>query len=274
MHRQLPRFAGGTVAVALSGGKDSAVALALTAGYFSRRPNARVVAVSVDEGIAGYRDATLASARQLTERLGVEHRIVRAASELGATTDALARARPGVPPCSFCGVWRRGLLNRAARATDARALVLGFNLDDLAQTVLMNLVRGDLDRLVRMAPHRVRQDGLVPRIAPLAQVPEREVYLYAQTRGLPFGHDECPHAGAALRNTFREVVWQLEEAQPGTRQSLLRTHERLVDLWAAHEGVGVPGVCRSCGEPATGELCRSCAFLRIAQDSGTGSSAA
>lgn len=268
MHRQLPRFSGGTVAVALSGGKDSSVALALAAAYFGRRPTARVVAVSVDEGIAGYRSRTLETAASLARSLGIEHRVVEAEAELGTTTDRLARARPGVPPCSYCGVWRRGLLNRAARASGADVLVLGFNLDDLAQTVLMNLVRGDLDRLVRMAPHRKRQPGLVPRIAPLAQVPEREVFLYAHLRGLPFAHDECPHAPAALRNRFREIVWQLEDAQPGTRQSLLRTHARLVDLWLRHEEAGTPGTCRLCGEPSSSDICRSCAYLRLASPAG------
>ena len=266
MHRQLPRFGAGTVAVALSGGKDSGVALALAHRYFRRRPTVRVVAVSVDEGIAGYRAATLEAARSLTSSLGVEHRIVSAQEAIGTTTDRTAADLPGTVPCSFCGVWRRQLLNRAAREVGADALVLGFNLDDLSQTVLMNLVRGDLDRLVRMAPHRVRQPGLVPRVAPLALVPEREVFLYARLRGIPFDHGECPHAGRAARNLFREVVWQLEEAQPGTRQSLLRTHERLVTRFLREEGsLAAPHRCRACGEPATTELCRACAYLDIAR---------
>jgi uncharacterized protein (TIGR00269 family) len=264
MHRQLPRFGRGTVAVAVSGGKDSAVALALTHRYFRRRPTVRVVAVSVDEGISGYRPATLEAARRLTESLGVEHRVVRASEELGTTTDRAALRLVSTVPCSFCGVWRRQLLNREARAMGADAIVLGFNLDDLAQTVLMNLVRGDLDRLVRMAPHRVRQPGLVPRVAPLAAVPEREVYLYARLQGLPFDHGECPHAGRAARNLYREVLWQLEEAQPGTRQSLLRTHERLVERWLRADDVGAPERCRVCGEPSSSEVCRACEYLQVA----------
>jgi len=262
MHRQFPRFRRGTVAVALSGGKDSSVALALTRSYFDRRPTVTVVAISVDEGIEGYRSGTLEAAGRLTRSLGVPHRVVRAEDELGTSTDRQARELAGTPPCSFCGVWRRQLLNRAAREAGADALVLGFNLDDLAQTVLMNLVHGDLDRLVRMAPHRLRQPGLVPRLAPLAQVPEREVYLYARARGLPFDHGECPYAGRAQRNRFRRIVWELEEAQPGTRQALLRTHEKLVERWLAAGEPGSPKVCRSCGEPASSDLCRACEFLR------------
>jgi uncharacterized protein (TIGR00269 family) len=261
-HRQLPRFGSGTIAVGLSGGKDSAVALAQTHRYFRRRPTVRLLAISVDEGVAGYRDRTLRAATELAQRLGVEHRVVRAAAEIGTTTDSAALEMPGTIPCSFCGVWRRRLLNRAARDAGAEALVIGFNLDDLAQTVLMNLVRGDLDRLARMAPHRVPQPGLVPRVAPLAQVPEREVYLYARLAGLPFDHAECPHAGRASRNLFRELVWRLEEELPGTRQSLLRTHDQLLDRWRTGVPVAAPARCRSCGEPAAAELCRACEYLR------------
>ncbi len=264
-HRQLPRFARGTVAVALSGGKDSAVALRATSGYFARRPTVRVVALSVDEGIAGYRDGTIAAARRLAGELGVEHRVVRMEERLGTTTDRVAREHPEAIPCSYCGVWRRRLLNDSARAAGADALVLGFNLDDLAQTVLMNLVRGEVDRLARMAPHGTRRPGLVPRIAPLAQVPEREVYLYAHLHHLPFDHGECPHAGRAARNLFREVLWQLEESIPGTRQTLLRTRERLLRPGILPGDGAGPGVCARCGEAASGERCRACELLDVAR---------
>ena len=268
-HHQLPRFRSGTVAVALSGGKDSSVALALTQRYFSRRSTVRVLALSVDEGIDGYRSSTLEGAHRLTERLGVPHRITRAREEIGTTTDDVARAHPASIPCGYCGVWRRQMLNRAAREAGADVLVLGFNLDDLAQTVLMNLARADLDRLTRMAPHRVRQPGLVPRIAPLATIPEREVYLYATLAGLPFDHAQCPHAGRASRNVFREVLWRLEEAFPGTRHALLRSREAIVAALADSGESGAPARCVDCGEPSTGERCRACAF-RLMGESGVG----
>jgi uncharacterized protein (TIGR00269 family) len=101
----------------------------------------------------------------------------------------------------------------------------------------------------------------VPRLAPLAQVPEREVYVYARLAHIPFDHAECPHAGRAARNRFREVVWQLEEDHPGTRQSLLRTQARLSELLGADPAA--PARCRACGEPASGDLCRACEFLRL-----------
>jgi uncharacterized protein (TIGR00269 family) len=264
MHHQAPRFVRGTVAVALSGGKDSATTLALTQRYFARRPTVRLVAITVDEGIAGYRSKTVECARTLADRLGVPHTIVRAREAIGTTTDETAERLPGIAPCSFCGVWRRRLLNSAARDAGADLLVLGFNLDDLAQTVLMNLARAEVGRLLRMSPHRSRQPGLVPRVAPLARIPEREVYLYASTAGIPFDHGECPHAGAAERNVFREVVWRLEESRPGTRHALLRTREAIADLLLAQGREGAPGTCSVCGEPSARPLCRACVYRRDA----------
>lgn len=261
-HRQVPRFRSGTVAVAVSGGKDSAVALALTQRYFARRPTVRVVALSVDEGIAGYRPATLERAAALARQLQVDHSIVRAEERLGTTTDRAAQALPTIAPCSFCGVWRRRLLNDAARALGADYLVLGFNLDDLAQTVLMNLARADVARLGRMAPHRTRQPGFVPRLAPLAPIPEREVFLYAHLVGLPFEHAECPYAPRAARNVFREVVWQLEDQLPGTRHALLRTHGQIVDLLDRGPIAAIAGRCGRCGEPSAGPRCRACEYLK------------
>jgi uncharacterized protein (TIGR00269 family) len=266
LHRQVPGFRGGTIAVALSGGKDSAVALALTQRYFGQRSNVEIVALSVDEGIPGYRSATLEKARELTTRLGIAHRVVRFSEAYGTTTEQSLRTLPDTIPCAYCGVWRRQLLNRAARDLAADLLVLGFNLDDLAQTILMNLARGDLERLSRMAPHRTRQPGLIPRIAPLAQIPEREVFLYAHLNRLPFDHGECPHALAAARNVYRDVVWQLEEAIPGTRHALIRTQERLAPLLVGPSGPGAAVRCRDCGEPATGILCRACEFLTAARN--------
>jgi len=264
-HRQLPRFKRGTLAVALSGGKDSASALVLTRDYFQQRPGVSLVALTVDEGIHGYRSATIRKAEELTRSLGVPHRIVRAKATLGVTTDEAAARLVGTAPCSYCGVWRRQLLNRAAREAEADALVLGFNLDDLAQTVLMNLARADLTRLKRMAPHRSRQRGFVPRIAPLATIPEREVYLFARLTGVPFDHGECPYALAANRNVFREVLWRLEEEVPGTRHALLRSRERIVNALHPSADAAAPNACQVCGEPSKGPVCRACEYRGLAR---------
>jgi uncharacterized protein (TIGR00269 family) len=262
LHRQASGLKGGVLAVALSGGKDSGTMLSLLVRFLGRRRNVRIVALTVDEGIEGYRPATLEKAAALTSSLGIEHRIRSFHDELQTSTDEAARALPGIPPCSFCGVWRRNVLNRMAREVGAVRLAVGFNLDDLAQTVLMNLARGEPARLLQMAPHARTTEGLVPRIAPLAQIPEREVYLYARLTGIPFDHSECPHASRAMRNVFREVLWRLEEEVPGTRHALLRTREKLLEALEATQPASTLPRCAFCGEPSSKAVCRACSLRK------------
>ncbi|MGQ0536846.1 MAG: TIGR00269 family protein [Methanobacteriota archaeon] len=260
---QMPRLPeGATIAVALSGGKDSAAALHLTKLVYGPVRSAQILAVTIDEGIAGYRADTIAEARALAERLDVAHRVLRFEDEFGTTTDALAAAgrETGRAPCASCGVMRRTLLNRAAREVGAAVLVTGHNLDDLAQSILMNVVRGDTARLARLGPHETPVDGLVPRVFPLRTTPEQEVALYAFLRGLPVAHDACPHARDARRGRFRTFLLDLEEDEPGTRHAILRAHERLAPALRVDDA-SPPAPCPRCGEPATGGVCRACAIL-------------
>jgi uncharacterized protein (TIGR00269 family) len=142
-------------------------------------------------------------------------------------------------------------------------LATGHNLDDLAQSILMSFTRGDLNKLARLAPHEEPHAGLVPRILPLRWVPESEVFLYALLEGLPITDGECPHMGRAARGPVKEMLMALEDATPGTRHAIVRTHERLRAALRAQVGAGVPPVdaCPRCGEPSVAGLCQACTLL-------------
>ena len=67
-------------------------------------------------------------------------------------------------PCSYCGVFRRQGINALAKQVNADVVALGHNLDDMAQTVLMNMTNGDIDRTLRLAPHTdAPVDGLATK---------------------------------------------------------------------------------------------------------------
>jgi uncharacterized protein (TIGR00269 family) len=248
------------LAVALSGGKDSSVALCILVEALRHRPDLKIVAFTVDEGIQGYRPKTVEKAIELTERLGVEHHIISFKEEVGKDMDEIARATSEKGACTYCGVLRRRCMNGFARRLGADVLATGLNLDDTAQSILMNFTQGDVERLARLGPHTKVQPGLIPRIQPLRLVPENETYLYALLKGLPFSDDECPYADSALRNEYREIINKLEDKHPGTKHSIVASYDSIRPLLMEAYPPAELERC-SCGEPTSQEKCMSCTLM-------------
>ena len=130
----------------------------------------------------------------------------------------------------------------------------------MAQSILMNFMRGDVERLARLGPHERIQPGLVPRIQPLRTIPEKETFLYAMLTELPFSDAECPYAVHALRNEYRKIVDDMEFKHPGTRHSILGSYDRLRPLMRDGFPQAILKEC-ACGEPTLNERCMACEMM-------------
>lgn len=261
-----------TWAIGLSGGKDSVVLTKIIAETFRDDPRVDLVTITIHEGIEGYRDESLDASRALVEQLDIRHELVTYENELGVEMDNVVQTDPeNMAACAYCGVFRRDLLERAAAATEATKLLTGHNLDDEAQTALMNFFEGDVEQ---MAKHFDASLGafperdatpFVPRSKPLRDVPEKEVALYAQLTGLPVHMAECPHASEAYRGEIRDLLLKLEERHPGTRHSIIAGYEELAAMAADRYKHGENGVelveCTRCGSRTTREVCRKCQLV-------------
>ncbi len=258
MERERMVSPGDRVAVGLSGGKDS-TALLLLLHRFLPALGANLVAITVDEGIAGYREETLSAARDLTKELGVEHAIVTFADLFGADLDAIlvGREQQG---CTFCGVLRRRALAEGVKRVGATKVATGHNLDDEAQSVLMNVLRGDLPRLLQDTSTGY-PGHFVPRIKPLAVLSEKEVVTYLLLRGYFRDLPECPYAGTALRSEVRTMLAGLEHRHPGTMLRIMKFRDGLRRPAPSMQPTKALSTCRICGELTSGEVCQVCRLL-------------
>lgn len=243
------------IAAALSGGKDSVALLFLMNKIFHDRPDIEISAITIDEGVSGYREHTLEYAKKITKELGITHTIRRFKDEFGTTLDELKNTKQ-TAACTLCGVLRKNLLNKTARELGADKLATGHNLDDESQTVLMNYMRGDIDRMKRMSHV---QPGLIMRIKPLRSIPEKEVALYGFLNELPVSTDECPYSGEALRNEIREIINTYEVKHPGTKYSLLGGFDALSESFLPTASKVI--ACKICGEPGSESICKTCRLL-------------
>jgi uncharacterized protein (TIGR00269 family) len=248
---------GDHVAVGMSGGKDSAVTLSILVDTFGKRPEIKFTAITIDEGIEGYRNFSIPKVKELCDRLGVPHVVVSFRDEVGCTLDDMLKRERREASCTYCGVFRRMLLNKKAREIGANKLATGHNLDDDAQTVLLNVLNGDVERLARLRPSRV-QEGLVPRIKPLMDVPEREIALYAFLKKLPFYLGECPYAHESLRGEVKDMLNDFESRHPGTKYSIMRGFDSIVDCLKEKYRQVPLEKCEICGEPSIDKVCQGC----------------
>jgi uncharacterized protein (TIGR00269 family) len=246
------------IAIAVSGGKDSTVALHIINNIFCKRPNVTLYAITVDEGIKGYRDKSIEYVKRNCKKLGIRYYIISFKDIIGKTMDEIATIRNELGECSYCGVFRRVCLNNQAKELGVEKLVTGHNLDDMAQSILMNFVNGDMQKLARLGPHKKIQPGLVPRMLPLRAIPEKEVTLYAIIKNIEYYDGECPYSIRALRGEFREIIDNLEYKNPGTRHSILNSYDSIKDLLLDKYPPVELNKCLECGEPTSQDLCKVC----------------
>ena len=267
----LPKGKHTTILVAISGGKDSAVLLERIHDNLSRRRDVTIVGGCVDEGIAGYRPPSLECARQLCEKLGIRFETVSypelGFKEMDEVAQKILDTNDKKAPCSYCGVFRRQGINHLAERVGADVIALGHNLDDMAQTIMMNMQNGDVERTLRLAPHtNTPLEGMAPRIVPLRWVPEQEIHLYALHKKLPVHHEECPHGEGALRFRHRETIAMMEADVPGTRHGLLRMADdmkKLQQMAGSTLSKIKPMNCAKCGQMCSGTICKACEMKEV-----------
>jgi uncharacterized protein (TIGR00269 family) len=248
--------AGDRVAVALSGGKDSTALLLLLSRLLPQWPDVSLVAITIDEGIAGYREETIHSAEELTRKLGIEHHCISFSDLFGDSLDTVLKGREP-QACSICGIMRKKALMVGAGRIGATKLATGHNLDDEAQSVLMNVLRGDLTRLIRNSS--VDSSGkFIPRIKPLSLISEKEIALYLMLNDAWNELPECPYTRFALRREVRLLLSGFEYKHPGTMLHLIETKQKIEHSCKGSVVSEPLKACRGCGDPSSGEFCQVC----------------
>ena len=249
---------GEKVAVAVSGGKDSLSLLRVLAGLYSRRRNA-LVAITVDEGVAGYREEAVEHASSLAKELDVEHAVLSYKELFGFSLDQALnwKEEREVSSCSFCGVFRRRAIDEAAVRAGATVVATAHNLDDFVQTFMMNLMHGDVARLGWLDPAYSDDSFPVRRVKPFMEIYEAEVALYAYQAGIPFQSVSCPYMHEGLRSEVRDYLNVMESNHPGIKNVIFRSSLDVISRYSRFPGKGsVP--CSACGKPSTAGLCNVC----------------
>ncbi len=248
---------GDRVCVALSGGKDSSVTLLILHKILKDWRDVELSALLIDEGIEGYRNESLIIAEKLCASLGVPLRVERFKEAVHRTMDDIMTEKKF--PCTYCGVFRRDLLNSKSRELGATKLATGHNMDDELQSAFMNYFRLDKNKASRLGAKPPHNKLFVQRIKPLRFLPEKDVGLYAVLNDLEVHETECPYANNSLRFHVRNFLNEMEEKYPGIKFSAMHAHDSLLGLLRSSVEKEIH-TCE-CGEATAGDKCRKCELL-------------
>ncbi|KAI5464752.1 hypothetical protein BGZ63DRAFT_421751 [Mariannaea sp. PMI_226] len=257
-------FPGEKVAIGASGGKDSTVLASVMKTLNERHKyELDLVLLSVDEGIKGYRDDSLETVKRNAIQYEMPLEIVGYDELYGWTMDQVVDTIGKKGNCTYCGVFRRQALDRGAKKLEIKHVVTGHNADDIAETVLMNLLRGDLPRLARSTNIVTgNSNSEVKRSKPLKYAYEKEIVLYAHHKKLDYFSTECIYSPEAFRGTARSLIKNLEKVRPSAILDIVRSGEDMARLTpdkgqgecGCDEGDGIGGCGSANGRTSGNEM--------------------
>jgi len=253
---------GDSVAIGASGGKDSTV-LAYVMKTLNERYNygLDLFLLSIDEGITGYRDDSLETVKRNQQQYNMPLKILSYDELYGWTMDAIVAKIGKKNNCTFCGVFRRQALDRGAAMLNVNHIVTGHNADDIAETVLMNIMRGDIARLGRCTSICTQGEDTIRRSKPFKYAYEKEIVMYAYFKKLDYFSTECIYSPDAYRGHARAFLKDLEAARPSAIIDIIHSGE----AWAVKEEIKATQkaqqTCKRCGYMSSNELCKACTLL-------------
>lgn len=259
---------GDKVAVGVSGGKDSLSLLYVLKMLFDQHPNNgnELVAVTIDEGIKGYRDESLQIVKDFCAQLNIESKVLSYQSLFGIDMDQamVQRSSQKISSCSMCGTFRRRAIDIAAETVEADIVATAHNMDDQLQTFMINLLAGDVERIGWIYPEPVQytQTGM-KKVKPFVEIYEYEIAFYALQRDIPFQSEECPYMNESIRTDLRGFFNRLERDHPGIKYNAYRSMTKISKVLRSSMPPSQTKKCSRCARVSTGDICSVCRTLSI-----------
>ncbi len=252
------------VLVAASGGKDSTALL-----HVLKQLGYTLEAVTVDARIGCYTEQNLKNLRQFCTNINIPLHEIDFKKEFGMALchlrDRLHVKGYDYKSCHVCGVLRRYLINKKSRELSPDVVATGHNLDDEAQVVMMNLLRGNVSCAARLGSKSgLGEDArFVQRVKPFYFTREEDVVRYAKMVQLPVKYGTCPCSSDSYRREIRNIFSILpnsEQAKENIMNAFMSILPTLKKYYASRNGT--LRECIACAEPTNNEVCNACSLLR------------
>ncbi|MGH1540619.1 MAG: tRNA 2-thiocytidine(32) synthetase TtcA [Arenicella sp.] len=211
---------GDKLMVCLSGGKDSYALLDMLLHMQQHAPiDFSLVAVNLDQKQPGFPEHVLP---EYLDQLAVDYKIV----EEDTYSIVLDKVPEGKTTCSLCSRLRRGILYRTANELGATKIALGHHLDDMVETLFLNMFYGA--RMKSMPAKLISDDRKNIVIRPLAYCRESDIARYAEIQQFPIiPCNLCGSQENLQRKHIKTMLSDWDQQQPGRVMNIFKSMQRV-----------------------------------------------
>lgn len=206
------------ILIGLSGGKDSLALVELLGERMKLfMPRFKITAAHISvENIAYKSDLEYLS--KFSEKQGIT--FVHQVTKFDENNE-----NKKISTCYLCSWHRRKALFDLAKQLNCNKIALGHHLDDIVETLLMNLVfQGSFGS---MPPKLQMQKMDITIIRPLALVSEKEMIEMDRIKNYKKQIKNCPFEKESSRKEAKKLIEELEKLNPNVRQSIWSSMENI-----------------------------------------------
>jgi len=247
------------ILVAVSGGKDSSVT-----AYTLKKFGYNIEALYINLKMGKYSEKCLDAVKKLCENLKIKLHIYDIRKEMGKSMCYLrssVQSKNNLKNCAICGVIKKWILNKQARKLKADKIATGHNLDDEAQTFLMNIFKGSpkLSANSGAITKNISNKKFIPRIKPLFYVLEEDVKEYSKKNNLSVVYEKCPCALDSYRIQIRKFLNTLPKKD---KENIIKNFDKISEKIQKIKDTDMY-YCEICGEVSRNKICKKCELLNV-----------
>ena len=209
---------GDTIAVGVSGGKDSMLlllALNHLKSFYPKRFELEAITIEL-----GFDEMDFTPVKELCADLGIPYTCLKTDIK-----EIVFDVRREDNPCSLCAKMRRGALNDAIRERGISKLALGHHFDDAVETYMMSLLFEG--RISCFRPVTYLDRSGVTQIRPLIYAGEQKIASLCEKLNVPIVENPCPQDKTSKRYEIKQLLAGMCAQYPDMKSKIFGSMQRL-----------------------------------------------
>lgn len=202
---------GDTIAVGISGGKDSLALLMALAGMRKFYPkHYSLIAITCN---LGFKNVNFDEIRKLCENLEVPYYIVDT-----DISQIVFEDRKETNPCSLCAKMRKGAMNDFIKEHGCSKIAYAHHQDDVVETYMMSLIFEGRQNTFSPVTYLDRSNVTV--IRPFIYMKEADIIGFVKANNIPVLKSACPVDGLTKRQYVKDLIKDINSETPGVRERI------------------------------------------------------